>query len=534
MTDLPLHEGVIALLRSRGDVSRFPPGLYVLNLGHPNQLFQLLAWPLTFAVSPTLATRLVAALATAAVPLGASRLSRHLGANPAVSLMAVPIALGWTFNWGLVNNLLGLGLLLACLPALDRFVSRPTARHFAVVLAATLVLYLAHEAMLFVFIGACGLFTLLSPTRLRASVLRLAPAAVGLAIAATHVMLQRHLMSPTVRAVPDAYSSLLTKLVEIPVVLVGSPAALPKYAVAGLWLAGAALFTAARSRPVPQAAASLRARLSVFRFELLSGAVFVLYLVAPFSFLGATLVYERFLAPAALIGLIGLAPRRAAQATARPGATSRWHALAVILAGAVSVATVLVVLPDFVESSINYNALEHLLCRIPGGSAVAAVELDADDEGRTFSAITSLSRVLARSGGRVMYSFTDSPVAPVRVAPRFQWNEPALRLMNDSLWFCPAHDFTRFRFLLLHSRRAYDMKVADEALLPYATPIASDGEWALLESRLDVVPLTAPDVPLPTPAPSTLRALGRQILDARAATNPGVLLDPPSSATNGR
>ena len=44
----------LAAMRHFGDASRYPPGLLAWNLGHPNQLFHLLAWPLSYVVSPTL------------------------------------------------------------------------------------------------------------------------------------------------------------------------------------------------------------------------------------------------------------------------------------------------------------------------------------------------------------------------------------------------------------------------------------------------------------------------------------------------
>src|SRR5450755_1430151 len=42
MTDLAFHEAAIGLLRHRNDPTRVPPGLYLLSLGEPNQLFYLL------------------------------------------------------------------------------------------------------------------------------------------------------------------------------------------------------------------------------------------------------------------------------------------------------------------------------------------------------------------------------------------------------------------------------------------------------------------------------------------------------------
>jgi len=53
MTDLPLHESIIGVLRHWGDPKYFPPDLYILNLGHPNQLFYFLALPFSYVVGTT-------------------------------------------------------------------------------------------------------------------------------------------------------------------------------------------------------------------------------------------------------------------------------------------------------------------------------------------------------------------------------------------------------------------------------------------------------------------------------------------------
>lgn len=153
---------------------------------------------------------------------------------------------------------------------------------------------------------------------------------------------------------------------------------------------------------------------------------------------------------------------------------------------------------------------------------MAAIDVDEDQAGRVFSVASAQSRVLERSGGRVLYSFTDSPVSPVRMAPAYQWDEPAARVMMDNLAFRPAHDLTRFRFLLVHASRLIDVELDGSALSPFATLVDVSGEWALYESRLDVVPLTSPDVPLPTPHPHTLRYLRHQVVEAIKKARPAV------------
>jgi hypothetical protein len=263
-------------------------------------------------------------------------------------------------------------------------------------------------------------------------------------------------------------------------------------------------------------AEGLRARLSLHRFELLAIAVFCLYLFAPRLYNGASLVYQRFLAPGVLVGLIALAGGRwdnpSPDAVTLPRrAPLRARALALRVAIMIPVATLLVIWPDFADASLNFAAIDKLEDLLPNGATVASLELDPPNMAHNYNAGSTFMLALGKSGGRVMYSFTDSTVAPVRIAPQYQWDEPALRITQDNFMFRPAYDLTRFRFLFLHSLSQYDMDVAATALSPYAKPVQAAGNWELFESKLDVVPLTTPDQPLPQPPPHSLRYLMNQV-----------------------
>src|SRR5262245_46573637 len=48
MSDLPLHEGVVGVVRHLHDPEYFPGDIYELNVGHPNQLFTILSSLLSF------------------------------------------------------------------------------------------------------------------------------------------------------------------------------------------------------------------------------------------------------------------------------------------------------------------------------------------------------------------------------------------------------------------------------------------------------------------------------------------------------
>lgn len=169
------------------------------------------------------------------------------------------------------------------------------------------------------------------------------------------------------------------------------------------------------------------------------------------------------------------------------------------------------VLPSLADAAANHRALESLLPNIALRSAVAGIDLDPNQAGRSFAVGSGLSRVLTERGGRVLYSFTESTVAPVRIHPDLQWNEPPGRIVFDNYQLRPSHDMTRFRYLLVHSSGEQTTRIAAAAMAPDALPIASAGEWTLFESTHEVVPMDAPDVALPEPHPATLRKRMRQV-----------------------
>jgi hypothetical protein len=114
----------------------------------------------------------------------------------------------------------------------------------------------------------------------------------------------------------------------------------------------------------------------------------------------------------------------------------------------------------------------------------------------------------------MLFSFSDAPALPVKVPKRYQWNEPVLRLAPTPFAFIPAHDLLRFRYVLVYEKtRAMDAPLVT-AFAPEARLVTKAGPWLLFESTLSLVPLTAEDAPLPSPAPEPLadrvrRALGR-------------------------
>jgi hypothetical protein len=512
MTDLPLHEAAIGLLRHFGNPTMVPRGLYALNLGEPNQLFHMLGWALSYVMSTRWAVKLLVAASVVALPVAAARLARHVGSSPIAALVVAPMALGWLFSWGLVANLIGLSTLLAVLPVLDRLEETPTPRLALKVLGATGLLYIAHEAMMFLFAAIALGLAIVRPWSWRKLGWRLSPLVSGLVIGVAQARWQMRFMSPTVSAMPRMWRPVLEKLGEIPYVLLPATDRAPQLAMLALYILaiGAFFWLRAGERKTTGLASSgirgladARAWALRYRWELIAGAGFLAFLTFPVSLNGATLVHQRWFPPAIAIVAVVAAPRDLWVRRAR---------VARIVAFVLPLATLATAWPAFADSDRAYREFDELLPHIEPGSAVASVDLEVDPT-RSYSLRPAAGRVLATRGGRLYYAFTDSPVSPIVLRRRYQWNESLLRIGRDAWSFMPAHDLKRYRYVLVRTQDPMITEAAAYSLSAEANLVARSGEWSLFESKLPLVSLTSPDAPLEDPTPQTIRQRIEKLLD---------------------
>ncbi|MDP9036799.1 MAG: hypothetical protein M3O50_18535 [Myxococcota bacterium] len=517
MTDLPFHEGAIGVLRHFSDSTMFPPGLYERNLGHPNQLFHVVGWALSYVVSTRWAVKLVVAATVMALPIAAARFARHVGASPLAALLVSPLALGWLFAWGLVTNLLGLALLLALIPALDRLAEAPTGRRSAGAVLATGLLYFAHGAMMAAYAGAALALAALHPWSKRKTPLRLLPFVVGVALALAEAVRVKHLDTAAVRAIPSVWHSVGHKLLHIPYMLLPATEGAVYTAMFGLCVLIVGLFFWLRWRERRAVALQLRPSATdphgvrpwavAHRWEIFALACLAAYLAFPLTLHGATLVYQRWFPPGLAVLVVTAAPR---DLWTREGRVAR---LAVAL---FPIATLLVAWPSFVDSDRQYLALEQTLSHIEPGSAVAGIDLGPHDPSRTYTLSAAAGRILATRGGRLAYAFTDSPISPVFIPKRFQWSEALLRLAFDSFSLRPAHDLRRFRYVLFHVNDPGLAQLATSLLRPEAEHIVTSGEWVLLRSYGETLPLASREGRIMGPPPDNLR--DRLIVSLREGT----------------
>ncbi len=518
MTDLPFHEAAIGLLRHFGEPAMVPPGLYVHNLGEPNQLFHMVGWLLAYVTSTRWAVKLLVAAAVAGVPVAAARFARHVGASPLASLLVAPMALGWLFSWGLITNLIGVGVLLAVLPGLDSFAAKPSGVRALRQLGSVMLLYFAHMAMLVVYGGIALGLAVLHPWSRRRTGWRLVPVLAAIAVTLGQLQLQKPFVSEAVGSFPTLWHSPLVKLAAIPNIVLPATDPIVHLAMLALCslLLGGLFFhrrqqrrrDAVATEPGParadahdgaEPASGLeRARRWAlrYRWELVATVAFAAYMAFPLSLNGATLVYQRWLPPAFAILAVVAAPRTLLSSETR---------VASFAAFVLPIATLLVAGPSFVDSDRQYRNLEAIIATMDPGAAVAAVDLGPGDPSRTYSLGSAEGRIMAERGGRLVYAFTDSSVSPVVVSRPYQWNESLRRVGVDSWSFMPAHDLKRFRYVLVRARDPRLKWLSAYALAQETRLVHEEGEWALFEAKKPVLPLTSPDEPLPDPRPETIR-----------------------------
>lgn len=501
MTDLALHEGAVGLLRHFGDDAYAPPGLYRLNLGHPNQLFYVAAWLLSYVVGTTWAVKLVVAAAQIAIFWAGGRLADHLGRSRWSVLLLAPLALGFTYYWGLTANLLGFAALLGVLPGIDRAATEPSGRGVARSCALLMLAFFAHESIFLAASVFIGLLAAAYPLDRRKTALRLAPVGFAVAVAIGHQIYASRFFTGSGVSPPAQFASLWSKVANLPGVLFGSHDAPVRLVLLGLSLVAVVILVEARVRSKeaapegvarPEAERGLGraiawARYLVLRYRYeLTGLVFLaMYVALPFNWRGATLLYERFLGPAWALLVICAGPRRAAPRLAK------------IVSCVVPVAVLLVAWPQFADADHTYRDLDALIAEVPKSSAVAIVVVERRKfHERVFAASSGAARVVADRGGRAGLSLAISPISPVQFDPRYRWDEFDQRMFrSEALAFQPATDLDRFGWVIASSREPEMRAVIAYAFLPDAEVVAERGEWMLLRSTHPQLPLTSGDGP---------------------------------------
>jgi hypothetical protein len=481
MIDLPCHEEIVAAMRHFGDAARYPRGLMMWNLGHPNQLFYLLAWALASVLPVSTACKLVVAGSVAAVPLAAGRLADHLGASRWTALVVAPLGLGFFFYFGFVGNLLALGLLIGSMPLLDRFATNPTARSAGVATLTLLVLYEAHDSAVVIGGVAIVVLSLGLPLRWPATAWLATPLVIGGCVAGVEQVYAMGHLGSNLRSLPRVIDlATWQKLDQVPQALLGlhgSTTTRPAFCLVAVLVAGLAVQRVLQRRTASYLAATVREWVHAHRFEVLGTILIALYFEVPFAFAGAMWLHARFLTPGVALLAVALAPRRPFP---MPFALRAGSVLAVV-------AILALVRPEMAATGAVYSDLDAILGRLAPGSAIATLDVAGGPRRwLVFTVAGAAARAASERGGRMAASFTEgSPIPPVIIAPDHRWEDSLSRMASDSLSLEPAFDLRRYRYVLAWTVPDQEQDVVN-ALLPEARLLARSGGWLLFESTFAV------------------------------------------------
>jgi hypothetical protein len=490
MIDLPCHEEIVAAMRYFGDEGRYPAGLMTWNVGHPNQLFYFAAYALAFAMPVSTACKAVVAGSVAGVPLAAGRLADHLGTSRWAALAAAPLGIGFFFYFGFVGNLLGLGLLLASLPAFDRLACAPSPSKAGRAVLLLVVLYAAHDSALFIGCIAIAILSAGRPVVRRATLWRVAPIAAGAGIAALEFAIAVRRPGAGFEAVPRVIDlAAWQKFDAVPQALLGLHGARTTALPFVLLVVVVTLCGLERIGRIghPPRVLGFRGHVDQWRFELLAVVLLAAYFVVPFAYSGAMWLGARFLGPGVAVLIVALSPRR-------PSAMQL--AVNAIAIGAVALMLRLVG-SEITATGSLYGELELILAKIAPRSAVASLDLSGGPRrGLVFAVGGAASRAATERGGRMAASFTQaSPIPPVVLAREHRWDDALARLFRDSMAFEPEVDFHRFRYVIAWAPGQTEVEAVTRALDPEARLVARSAGWLLFESTLQVESLLAPEAP---------------------------------------
>jgi hypothetical protein len=504
MADLPLHEAVVGFLRHWGDPKFVPPNVYELNLvGPPNQLFYFLILALSYAVGVTWGTKLVVAATVFFLPVFCGRLADHVGATRWSAVVLAPIAIGWMYYWGLLANMIGLDVYVLAVPYLDRFCATPTRLGALKVFGWGVLLHMAHDMMALTMAGTLVVLTVCHWRGRAETLLRLLPSAGVVALALTSRVLADQIKTKYAQSMPAFYwYPLPYKVLSMPGVLYGGYTPWVRNSLGAACAAPTFLMAFDRWRHRSRALRSWRERLHHFRFEILSASLMVGFLAAPVNMSSTTLIYHRLLAPAWIVF-----------AVAAGVGGSGWR-IPRLLAAVVPIAPLLVAWPKYVETDRTYKDLDAIIDQMDEGSSSIVLELGPSPSMWLTSPVTGGGHVSARLGGRAFFDFTESPSSPVHIRTDKFLERTYARLDAHSYRFIPAYDLHRFRYVILHANSESVLTVCAMALQPEARIVAQVGQWALLESTLPLLPLDAPEGPMPEPRPPSLSKRAKETAEA--------------------
>jgi hypothetical protein len=304
---------------------------------------------------------------------------------------------------------------------------------------------------------------------------------------------------------PDyVWQPLWKKLKVLPGVVYSGQEAWVRGAIFGACLVPMFMFGLERWRNRAPSNLPWRERLHHFRFEILAGWLMLGYFVAPENMRSTTLIYERFMAPAWTILTVTLATRTIT--------TVPWR-LPRLLAALVPLGPLLTSWPRFQYSDQVYTDLDACIDHMDRKSTYAVLELGPTNDYWLFGPVTGGGHVVARLGGRGFFDFTESPASPVMLKRKIIWTRSWERMDSHSYRMYPSYDLKLYHYAILHTSDDNFAHITMLALLPEARFVFHQGEWTVMESTLQQIPLDSREPPPPNPIPLNVRERALKTLE---------------------
>jgi hypothetical protein len=312
MVDLPQHAALVSAWLHYDDPEMRFADQFEIHLFTPYVLTYLAAVWMARLVGVLAALKILVSVAVVGLPLAMMRHLARRGGDPWWALWGFPLSFGLSFRWGFVSYIVAAPLCVLFVDEGDRYAREPSRRRAVALAVLGVVLFFTHLLVLAQAVVIVAVLVLLRAPDLRRAVVRLAPLAAPIVLAALWAALAAG-SDPKVRDWEWGFR--WSRLTMMPALLFDAPwppdLSVPviDHLAAALALVLAVAVTLARPAPARDAAAWVPFTVT-----------FGLYLLGPSNAFSSVMVSDRFalfLVPFALSALgagVDPGPRRASRA----------------------------------------------------------------------------------------------------------------------------------------------------------------------------------------------------------------------------
>jgi hypothetical protein len=184
MVDLPEHAAQVALLHNLRSPGFQFSHLFWVNWFTPYLFGYMLVYALAPLFGIVTASKIVVAVAVAALPISTVLLIDETGADRFWALLTIPAMYGFSYSWGFLNFLVATPIGLLFLVLVMRHAKKPTFRSTTCVALFAILLFFSHALTYLFFAAIAGLYVSLETRSLRQVVTAITPVAAAIPLAA--------------------------------------------------------------------------------------------------------------------------------------------------------------------------------------------------------------------------------------------------------------------------------------------------------------------------------------------------------------